>query len=94
MKNIVSREVRKYLYGLGVAFVPFAVYMGWMDLEATPVILAMLVAIFNLTPKDVEEVQGNITPEYEGETVQLDDEEEPYLGNHGIEEGAQIPDER
>lgn len=93
MNKLVSRELRKYLYGIAVAFVPFAVYMGWMDIEATPLIIALVVAIFNLSPKDVEEVSGPVVPEYEGETVQLEEEEDPYLGKHGITEGAQLPKE-
>lgn len=31
-----------------------------------------------------------VEPEYEGETIQLEDEE-TYLGKHGITEGAQLP---
>lgn len=62
-KKIASREVRKYLYGLAIAFVPVAVYYGWVEVEASILVLPLMVALFNLSPKDVDEVmQGQVAP--------------------------------
>lgn len=52
---LVSREARKYLYSLLIAFVPFALYKGWMEPEAAPLVIGFVVALLNLTPE---------TPEY------------------------------
>lgn len=58
MKNIlsylVSREARKYLYSLLIAFVPFALYKGWMEPEAAPLVIGFIVALLNLTPDSPE----------------------------------------
>ena len=60
-KKTISRELRKYLYGLAIALVPIAVHYGWIDVEASVIIIPLIVAIFNLTPKEVEEVNGNLS---------------------------------
>ena len=88
LKNyLIGREFRKYLYGVAVAFIPFAIYKGWMDIEASPLIIALVVAIFNLSPKE-EIVDLDEGPEEEQIFLVT---EEPYLGKHGITEGAQLP---
>lgn len=60
MKNFlsypVSREARKYLYSLLIAFVPFALYKGWMEPEAAPLVIGFIVALLNLTPDAPEYV--------------------------------------
>lgn len=53
MNTNTLRELRKYLYGVAIAFIPIAVYYGWVDVEASVLIVPLLVALFNLTPKDV-----------------------------------------
>jgi hypothetical protein len=42
--------VRAWIYGVAVAFVPLAVYLGWMTIEASPLVLALILAILNLNP--------------------------------------------
>lgn len=54
MDRILSREVRKYIYAVAIAFVPLAVYLGWIEPEASAIALPLLLAILNLTPADVE----------------------------------------
>ena len=53
MKKILTRPVRAWIYGVAVAFVPLAVYFGWMTIEASPLVLALILAILNLNP-DIE----------------------------------------
>ena len=54
MDRILSREVRKYIYAVAIAFVPLAVYLGWIEPEASAIALPLLLAILNLTPADVD----------------------------------------
>ena len=62
MDKFIPREVRKYLYAVFIALVPVAVYFGWIDVEASVVILPLILALLNLTPKDAGqgvEVEGS-----------------------------------
>lgn len=58
MHNILNRTVRKYIYGVAIAFVPLAVYLGWIEPEASAIVLPLILAILNLTPTEVED--GNL----------------------------------
>lgn len=51
---LVSREARKYLYSLLIAFVPIALLNGWMEPEAAPLVVGFVVALLNLTPEAPE----------------------------------------
>lgn len=51
---LVSREARKYLYSLLIAFVPIALLNGWMEPEAAPLVIGFIVALLNLTPDSPE----------------------------------------
>lgn len=62
MDKFIPREVRKYIYAVFIALVPVAAYFGWIDVEASVVILPLILALLNLTPKDAEpkvEVEGS-----------------------------------
>lgn len=50
MKQILTRPVRAWIYAVAVAFVPLAVHLGWMTIEASPLVLALILAILNLNP--------------------------------------------
>lgn len=60
MDKLLSREVRKYIYAVAIAFVPLAVYLGWIEPEASAIALPLLLAILNLTPKDVDDVDTGL----------------------------------
>lgn len=53
LKNILTPVVRRWLYGVAIAFVPVAVLLGWLKPEAVPVILPLIMAVFfvNDAPK-------------------------------------------
>ena len=52
MKKVLTRQVRKYVYTVAIAFVGLAVYLGWISAEALPVVLPLILALLNLTPED------------------------------------------
>ena len=54
MKRLLTRQVRKYIYTVALAFAALAVYLGWMDAEALPVALPLVLALLNLTPEEAE----------------------------------------
>ena len=66
ISKITSREVRKYLYSVAIAFFGLAAWKGWIEPEALPLLVPLVVAILNLTPKDT-----NPELEQEGETAIL-----------------------
>lgn len=66
ISKITSREVRKYLYSVAIAFFGFAVWKDWIEPEALPILIPLIVAILNLNPKDT-----NPEPEQEDETTIL-----------------------
>lgn len=51
MPKILAPTVRRYLYGVSIAFVPLAVYLGWIQPEAVPIVVPLAVAVFNV-PKN------------------------------------------
>lgn len=55
MHNFLNRTVRKYVYGVAIAFVPLAVYLGWIEPEASAIVLPLILAILNLTPQEVDD---------------------------------------
>lgn len=55
MTKNTLRALRLWLYGVAVAFVPAAVYFGWIEPEATPIVIPLLIAIFNISPKEGRE---------------------------------------
>lgn len=54
VKKILTREVRKWIYGVAIAAVPVLVYFGIIDVEASALVLPLLMAILNLNPEDVD----------------------------------------
>lgn len=58
--KFLPRTARMYLYGIAIAFVPLAVYFGWIEPEAAPIILPLIVAILNITPKEKEDEIPNV----------------------------------
>lgn len=48
MKNILTPAVRRWLYGIAIAFVPVAIFLGWLKPEAAPIVLPLIMAIFNV----------------------------------------------
>lgn len=54
MADIKWNKVRKWAYGVSVAAVPLGVYFGLLEPEATPVILPLLLAFFNVN-EDTED---------------------------------------
>lgn len=51
IERVLTPRVRRYLYGVAIAFVPLAVYLGWLAPEATPIVLPLILALLNV-PKD------------------------------------------
>ena len=62
MKKVLTRPVRKWVYGVAIAFVPLAAFLGWMSPQAGALVLPLILAILNLTPDDVtsEEVSEDV----------------------------------
>jgi hypothetical protein len=54
MRNIFTRTVRKYIYGVALAAVPLVVALGWADPQILALALPLILALLNLTPEDVE----------------------------------------
>lgn len=86
MKNFtIPRSARKYIYSLAIAFVPVAVYYGWLELEASVIILPLILAVLNLTPTEIEEGALVITPDADvdllDEDPELDFLEDDILGD-------------
>lgn len=54
IKNLFNRTTRLWLYGVAIAFIPLAVFVGWLKPEAVPIVVPLVVAILNITPKDSE----------------------------------------
>lgn len=46
------RALRRWGYGVAVAFVPLAAAWGWLSPEALPLIVPLLVALFNVKAPD------------------------------------------
>lgn len=48
MSKFVTPAVRRWLYGIAIAFVPLAVYLGWLEPEASPIVIPLILAILNV----------------------------------------------
>lgn len=59
IKKLLTPTTRRYLYGVAIAFVPLAVWLGWLAPEASPIVVPLIVAIFNV-PKDEQPLDGGI----------------------------------
>lgn len=46
----MSPNVRKWIYGIAIAFVPLAAYLGWIEPEAIPLVLPLILAVLNVNP--------------------------------------------
>lgn len=46
MKHVLTARVRRWAYGVTVAAVGLAVFAGWLPLEASPVVLPLVMALF------------------------------------------------
>lgn len=42
---VLPSKVRTWLYGVAIAFVPLAVYLGWMEPEAVPIVIPLILAV-------------------------------------------------
>ena len=51
MNTILTPAVRKWLYGLCLAALPLLIYAGLVAPEASPLWLAFVVALLNVTPE-------------------------------------------
>jgi len=40
--------IRMWLYGVAIAAVPVAVYFGWIEPEASPIVLPLILAVLNV----------------------------------------------
>ena len=41
-------KVRRWVYGICIAAVPLAIFLGWLPAEAAPLVLPLILAIFNV----------------------------------------------
>lgn len=46
------RQLRRWGYGVAAAFVPLAAFKGWIQPEAVPLVVPLLVALFNVKEPD------------------------------------------
>ena len=44
--RVLTPAVRRWAYGVAVALVAVAVFAGWLPVEASPVVLPLLMALF------------------------------------------------
>lgn len=56
LKRMLSRDVRKYIYGVAIAAFPVLIYFGLMEPEVSPMMLVLLLALLNLEEKDVTKI--------------------------------------
>ena len=59
MKKILTRSVRKYIYGVAVVAIPVLAYFDVMEPAGLALMLPLLMALLNLTPADVENGDEN-----------------------------------
>lgn len=52
MTKFLTPKVRRWVYGVAIAFVPLAVYLGWLEPEASPLVLALVLAVLNVNDDD------------------------------------------
>lgn len=48
MSKILTPAVRRWLYSIAIAFVPLAVYLGWLAPEASPIVIPLILAVLNV----------------------------------------------
>ena len=48
MKTLLTPRFRRWLYGIAIAFVPLAVYAGWLAPEASPIVIPLILAVLNV----------------------------------------------
>lgn len=48
VNKILTPKIRRWLYGIAIAFVPFAIYQGWLEPEALPIVVPLIIAVFNV----------------------------------------------
>ena len=48
ISQILNPTTRRWVYGVAIAFVPLAVFLGWLKPEAIPVVLPLILAILNV----------------------------------------------
>lgn len=53
LAKVFTRPVRKYIYAVSLAAAPLLIYVGWIDPKAAPLALGFILALLNLTPKEV-----------------------------------------
>jgi hypothetical protein len=56
IKRILTPAVRRYLYGVAIASVPLAVALEWMKPEYAPIVVPLIVAVFNVEDDPKEPV--------------------------------------
>ena len=54
MKELLNREVRKYIYLVAVAAVPVLIFYGVIEPAAGALVLPLVLALLNLSPDDTE----------------------------------------
>lgn len=50
LKSIDWRLVRRWVYGVLIAFGALAIYQGWLEPEALPLYAGIVLAVFNTRP--------------------------------------------
>lgn len=57
MNALLTPALRRWLYGIAIAFVPLAAWLGWISPEAVPLVLPLIIAVLNVqeTPDDPAE---------------------------------------
>lgn len=48
LKKILNPTVRRWLYGIAIASVPLAVALGWLEPIYVPIVVPLIVAVFNV----------------------------------------------
>ena len=54
MTRILTPTVRRWLYGVAIAFVPLAAWLGWVQPEAVPLILPLVMAVLNVQDEEAD----------------------------------------
>lgn len=52
MSKILTREVRKYLYGVSIAALTLVVLLGYVPVATAVGAIPLITALLNLTPED------------------------------------------
>jgi len=54
MTSLLTPAVRRWLYGIAIAFVPLAAWLGWLAPEAVPLVLPLILAVFNVNKPEAK----------------------------------------